>query len=400
MHFKSYIASLALCIALAAQAAADFVDIESMDGVFQNYDRSGSGLWELSEHWGFKDENPKRTIRASKAGVNDREGPTRAFDGDAKSKYCTTEAAYWLDYRFKRDRGPILAYALTSANDFPDRDPRDWTLKGSDDGETWTVLDTRTGEPMAARFERRVFELLEPAQHAWYRLEVSKNHGNSISQIAEFELLSELAPQSNTATGAGEWRPLFAPDLSDAEFAAGVWTFDKGELTASEDKMIWTAGDYENFVLDLEFKTGPGANSGVILYASDPQRWVPNSVEIQIADDHAPKFAKANRTFLCGAAFGRLAASQSVVKPSGEWNRYIITCKGPLIDVVLNGIHVTSLDMRKWTSATHNPDGSKKPRWLNKPLSEHPTKGRIGLQGKHGGTPIWFRNLRVKQLGK
>ena len=53
------------------------------------------------------------------------------------------------------------------------------------------------------------------------------------------------------------------------------------------------------------------------------------------------------------------------------------------IDVVLNGKHVTSMDMSKWTSAKKNPDGSNIPGWLNKPKAELTTKGKIGLQGKH-----------------
>ena len=47
--------------------------------------------------------------------------------------------------------------------------------------------------------------------------------------------------------------------------------------------------DYENFVLDLEFMTAPGTNSGVIVYCSDIANWIPNSVEIQIADDFAER---------------------------------------------------------------------------------------------------------------
>ena len=66
------------------------------------------------------------------------------------------------------------------------------------------------------------------------------------------------------------WPDLFAADLSNAEFPAGVWTVADGVLTASEDQAIWTARDYENFTLDLEFRTAPGTNSGVIVYASDP----------------------------------------------------------------------------------------------------------------------------------
>jgi hypothetical protein len=87
-----------------------------------------------------------------------------------------------------------------------------------------------------------------------------------------------------------------------------------------------------------------------------------------------------------------------MVKKPGGWNRYTITCTGKKIDVVLNGERVTSMDMSQWTSSTSNPDGSDIPRWLSRPKAELPTQGHIGLQGKHAGAPIWFRNVRVKEL--
>lgn len=216
-------------------------------------------------------------------------------------------------------------------------------------------------------------------------------------------LAGSSAFAENTAVGIEQtdtagWTPLFEGDLSDAEFPDGVWTIEDGELTASQDKLIYTKQAYENFVLDLEFKNGPAANSGVFVYLSNPQGWVKNSVEIQITDDGAAKWKKANPTWKCGAIFGRLAASEPMVKSAGEWNRYSIICRGPFIEVILNGTHVNSMDMRNWDSETHNPDMSKKPPWLSKPLNTLPTKGRIGLQGKHGGAPIWFRNVRIKAL--
>ena len=195
-----------------------------------------------------------------------------------------------------------------------------------------------------------------------------------------------------------DWPALFAPDLSDAEFPAGVWMVEDGVLTASEDQAIWTKRDYENFVLDLEFKTAPGTNSGVIVYCSDTADWIPNSVEVQIADDHAEEWAKAPATWHCGAIFGHLAPTRSLVNRPGEWNRYTITCQGKKIYVMLNGEQVTALDMSLWTSAKYNPDGSEIPAWLSKPLAELAAKGRIGLQGKHAGAPVWFRNVRVKEL--
>ncbi len=195
-----------------------------------------------------------------------------------------------------------------------------------------------------------------------------------------------------------QWKNLFKPDLSNADKPEGVWTFEDGVLTASEDKAIWSKKDYDNFILDLEFKTAEGTNSGVIVYCSDPENWIPNSVEIQIADDFAEKWANSPATWRCGAVFGHLPASKSVVKKPGEWNRMTVTCVDKRIDIVLNGEPITSMDMSLWTSAKTNPDGSEIPEWLSKPKAELPTKGRIGFQGKHAGAPIWFRNIKVKAL--
>ena len=182
------------------------------------------------------------------------------------------------------------------------------------------------------------------------------------------------------------WANLFAADLADAIKPAGnVWSVTDGVLTASEDKCLWTQKQYENFVLDLEFKTAPGTNSGVIVYASDMDNWIPNSVEIQIADDFAKQWADSPPSWHCAAIFGHLAPTKSAVKKPGEWNRMTVTCQGPRITVALNGEVVTEMDMKQWTSAQKNPDGSDIPAWLSKPKAELATQGHVGLQGKHAG---------------
>lgn len=210
---------------------------------------------------------------------------------------------------------------------------------------------------------------------------------------------AKAEPTAKVHPDSSKWDKLFADDLSDAEKPDDVWTVADGVLTASKDRCIWSAKDYENFILDLEFKTAEGTNSGVIVYCTDTKRWIPNSVEIQIADDHAKKWADAPKSWQCGAIFGHLpAAKQKVVKEPGNWNRMTVTCKGKVIDVALNGQPVASMDMSKWTSAKTNPDGSKIPGWLSKPKTELATKGKIGFQGKHAGAPIWFRNIKIKEL--
>lgn len=209
---------------------------------------------------------------------------------------------------------------------------------------------------------------------------------------------AKAAEEKPAHPDVSDWKDLFKPDLSNADKPGGVWTFEDGILTATEDKCIWTKKNYDNFIVDLEFKTAEGTNSGVIVYCSEPGNWIPNSVEIQIADDFAEKWANSPKTWQCGAIFGHLAPSKSVVKKPGEWNRFTVKCVDKQIDVTLNGEHVTSMDMSKWTSAKTNPDGSEIPSWLSKPKAELPTKGRIGFQGKHAGAPIWFRNIKIKEL--
>ena len=205
-----------------------------------------------------------------------------------------------------------------------------------------------------------------------------------------------VPPESHPDSSS--WDDLFASDLSNAAYSDTVWTFEDGVLTAAHDQNIWTEQMYDNFILDLEFKNADNTNSGVIVYCNDRDNWIPNSVEIQIADDYSDQWSEAPGTWQCGAIFGHLAPTHSAVKPPGEWNRYTITCKDQMIWVMLNGDMVTEMDMSLWTSGTQNPDGSEIPSWLSTPFAQLPTKGYIGLQGKHADASIWFRNLKIKVI--
>jgi hypothetical protein len=194
------------------------------------------------------------------------------------------------------------------------------------------------------------------------------------------------------------WEDLFLADLSNAIYPDSVWSFENGEFTATEDQFLWTEKDYDNFILDLEFKNADGTNSGVVVYCSDLDDWIPNSVEVQIADDFNEKWAKSPKSWQCGAIFGRKPATRSAVRKPGEWNTYTVACKDNMIYVLLNGENVNEIDLSKFTDAQTNPDGSKAPSWLSKAPASLPTKGKIGFQGKHAGAPVYFRNIRIHEL--
>ncbi len=192
------------------------------------------------------------------------------------------------------------------------------------------------------------------------------------------------------------WEKLFDAELSNAIDPDGIWSFDEGVLTATEDGAIFTEGEYDNYLLDLEFKFGEHANSGVIVHTSDYENWIPNSVEIQIADDHAMDDVPSKTS--CGSIFGHLAPTKSTVNKPGEWNRMTVGCKGQMIYVVLNGEPIIEFNMARYVSSEVNPDGTEIFDWLSTPKAELPTEGKIGFQGKHGDADIYFRNLKIKEL--
>ena len=84
------------------------------------------------------------------------EGSDKLFDGNPDTKMCATSnnmSGNANNYRvftlrLADDVAPVCGYNFVTANDASDtRTPCDWMVEGSDDGETWIVLDERTGEP-------------------------------------------------------------------------------------------------------------------------------------------------------------------------------------------------------------------------------------------------------------
>ncbi|GGW56150.1 alpha-1 2-mannosidase [Streptomyces xantholiticus] len=129
-------------------------------------------------------------LRASDENTSAGETKENLVDLLPSSKWLGFEPTAWIE--FDTDEPVKLAtYALTSANDFANRDPRDWTLKGSADGQNWTVLDTRSGETFAKRFETRTFDIGDPSEvtaYAHYRLEITRNNGaSSATQLADVQ---------------------------------------------------------------------------------------------------------------------------------------------------------------------------------------------------------------------
>jgi predicted alpha-1,2-mannosidase len=117
----------------------------------------------------------------------------KAVDGNLQTKWLTFNPTGWLQVKLSKAE-KVVDYALTSANDSPGRDPQDWTLQGSNDGSNWTTLDTQTGQSFSDRFQTKEYAIGNDTAYLYYRLNVTRNHGDDIVQLAELQLSTNPTP--------------------------------------------------------------------------------------------------------------------------------------------------------------------------------------------------------------
>ncbi|CAL8166678.1 unnamed protein product [Prunus armeniaca] len=88
---------------------------------------------------------------------------TSAFDGLRTSKWEEPNGARgcWIMYKVSDNlMHELVAYEIMSANDAPERDPMDWVVEGSNDGESsWHLLDKQTSQIFDSRFQRKTFKI-------------------------------------------------------------------------------------------------------------------------------------------------------------------------------------------------------------------------------------------------
>jgi predicted alpha-1,2-mannosidase len=134
----------------------------------------GSIMGKVVETAASSDNPPNETVQ-------------RVVDGSVNTKWLAFGQTGWAQVKLSE---PIVVvdYALSSANDFPGRDPRDWVLQGSTDGQAWVDLDTRAGEQFPGRFKTKVYQAANTTAYLYYRLNVTANGGDPAVQLSEWQL--------------------------------------------------------------------------------------------------------------------------------------------------------------------------------------------------------------------
>ncbi|HYH57316.1 MAG TPA: discoidin domain-containing protein, partial [Anseongella sp.] len=127
--------------------------------------------------------------RDNSGGPTAGEGSLRVIDNDINTKFLQFDYVgdLWLQYEMN-EPAVAGAYTVTSANDAPERDPRDWSFQGSHDGEEWVTLDQRLGQVFEERYQTKVFRFNNDVAYKYYRINFTRNYGANLIQLAEWTI--------------------------------------------------------------------------------------------------------------------------------------------------------------------------------------------------------------------
>jgi hypothetical protein len=192
--------------------------------------------------------------------------------------------------------------------------------------------------------------------------------------------------------GDGQWKPLADGSLIGLPVSGKKNPFgDSWPVTITEKQYtdwrqtqswLYTAAEFGEYDLHLEYRTPAGGNSGVSI--RDPTRGryaigpIPDytktpahfGYEIQIINGVKTKFPSGSLYLFAPAVFG--------YEKEGDWNALEIESRKDVIRVKLNGHEV----------ASHPGEPAR------------PKTGPIGLQLHDRFNVIQFRDIRIRELGK
>lgn len=143
--------------------------------------------------------------------------------------------------------------------------------------------------------------------------------------------------------------------------------------------LLWySRKKFSDFILELEFKCSQkNTNSGIFLRVPEvptSDDYIYHSFEIQIYD-------AGEGVYKTGAVYDAQAPSRDAFKPTGEWNHFRIIFVGDHLTVELNGQKVV--------------DWKAEPRGK---IRDFAREGYIGLQNHDSLSPVYFRNIYIREI--
>jgi hypothetical protein len=168
---------------------------------------------DISSALNLVDKTPTMTAASTPSGVvlasseaNSSNAAWMAFDDLTTDRWLSLSGSVtnqWLRYDFGSGNAKTISHysitpIATQDTAYTNRAPKSWIMQGSNDGTSFTDLDTRTNQTTWGVTEKRAYVIATPASYRYYRLYISANQGaTDFVEVSEMEL---MVSNTNTQT--------------------------------------------------------------------------------------------------------------------------------------------------------------------------------------------------------
>lgn len=117
----------------------------------------------------------------------------KAVDKDTGTYYWSYGSGpWWFAYQFASTPSVVTSYTVTSTTA---EGPKDFTLQGSNDGSSWTTLDTQTGITSWGTPGTKTFTFSNSTTYSYYKLNVTatNQYQNLFVSFNEFDVKAAAA---------------------------------------------------------------------------------------------------------------------------------------------------------------------------------------------------------------
>ena len=128
---------------------------------------------------------------SSNDGGSGWDGPAQAFDNDPWTRWYNGNThpspTGWLRYDFGSGNAPVIKRYTVNSADVVGREPTAWQFQGSNDGSTWTTLDTESGQAFSDPYKQNIYNIGNTTGYRYYQINVTAGNGGALG-ISELGL--------------------------------------------------------------------------------------------------------------------------------------------------------------------------------------------------------------------
>ena len=176
-----------------------------------------------------------------------------AMSNDSANSWVTTtpNTTGFLQFGFNNGQSAkiIKRYIIEGQTGQSTRAPKNWTFKGSNDGSTFTTLDTQTNQSFSSGERKTYNDFTNTTSYVFYRLDITANNGSTSVSIQEFELyVDKFANTYHDMTLISESK---TADASPDTARVSLFNEEVDALTVNTDIMAWASRSKQTITSDF-----------------------------------------------------------------------------------------------------------------------------------------------------